>query len=540
MKKTVCLLLIICCLAGCSVNDEPKTLENITLNKDLVELSQLNNIVKIDSVTSGLDTYSFDTILFDSENGKTLGEVSFSEGAWTSGLTENGFYAIDSNKKELKIYDKSGNVSKTKDFSDVNEPMYFCALSEDEKLFAYSNSAGTSLNVVNLSDNSKKSIDLTAPLRDLLSFKNDILRGVSIDGEVYEVDINASRTELLLADSRVKLFSSNYCLGETDTNYLLTNGKENYYVPFSSANEAPIGLFENGLATVSFSNEEFLIRFYDLREQTVSYYNTEKAVEKICYLNNQKFLAVVGSSMEREHTIIEIKPQDAEKITVLDEDIVLENEKENNSDTSENVGIPEKLIENVPLISQFPKYPTGCESVSAVMALNYSGNSISAEEFINNYLPKNRDFRMENGKLSGPSPYEYFIGNPKSPSSYGCMATVIEKALSECTEDPERVVNITGSELSKICEEYINNDIPVIVWVTINMLETNPKNSWYLDDGTRYTWPGNEHCMLLVGYDENSYYFNDPYRGKLVAYDKTLTEDRFAELGRQALVIIPK
>ena len=28
-----------------------------------------------------------------------------------------------------------------------------------------------------------------------------------------------------------------------------------------------------------------------------------------------------------------------------------------------------------------------------------------------------------------------------------------------------------------------------------------------LDTGETFTWISNEHCMLLVGYDEDSYYF---------------------------------
>ena len=120
------------------------------------------------------------------------------------------------------------------------------------------------------------------------------------------------------------------------------------------------------------------------------------------------------------------------------------------------------------------------------------------------------------------------------------MAPVIEKAIRACIDDSQSVDNISGMALEDICDQYIDRDIPVILWATINMLETNPKNSWYLSDGTRFTWPGNEHCMLLVGYDDTKYYFNDPYVGKLVAYDKTVTEDRFAELGSQALVILPQ
>ena len=40
------------------------------------------------------------------------------------------------------------------------------------------------------------------------------------------------------------------------------------------------------------------------------------------------------------------------------------------------------IIENVPFISQLIKYPTGCESVSTAMALNYWGCPITVEELI--------------------------------------------------------------------------------------------------------------------------------------------------------------
>ena len=35
--------------------------------------------------------------------------------------------------------------------------------------------------------------------------------------------------------------------------------------------------------------------------------------------------------------------------------------------------------------------------------------------------------------------------------------------------------------------------------------------------------------MLLVGYDEEGYYFNDPYENNgVIRYDKTIVEDRHA------------
>lgn len=544
MKKYISLLLslllIFCSFSSCGQKEQEKTaniLQNIILDKDLVQISELNGIVKIDSITAGLDTYSFDTFILDLDNGDELCSLAFSDGSWISGLTENGFYSMDTFEKELKIYDKKGKISKSKNFSDVKEPMYFSALSEDERFFVYSDSAGSKLIVVSLSDDSKKEINLEKPLRDVLSFKNGLLSATSIDGEVFEIDINKLSCTLAIADNRIKLFSSNYCLGETETNFLLVNKDACYYVPISSASEIILGLTPNGFATVSPLSDDYLIRFYDLEKSKIFRYNTNESVERICYTDKGKILAVVGSSMDKKHKIIEVKPTSSERLTILTQDIVV-NTNNGDFEASADLTKTKKLIKDVPLICQFPQYPTGCESVSAVMALNYCGNPISVEDFINDFLPTSRDFYMENGKIFGPSPYEYFIGSPKSNSSYGCMASVINRALIECIGESDRVANLTGEKLTDICENYIENDIPVIVWATNKMLETNPKNSWYLNDETRFTWPGNEHCMLLIGYDESSYYFNDPYTGKTVSYNKTLTEDRFAELGRQAIAIL--
>ena len=50
----------------------------------------------------------------------------------------------------------------------------------------------------------------------------------------------------------------------------------------------------------------------------------------------------------------------------------------------------------VPYIDQSVKYPTGCESVSAVMLLKYLGYEITVDEFIKNCL-ECRDMEMRDG-----------------------------------------------------------------------------------------------------------------------------------------------
>ena len=172
------------------------------------------------------------------------------------------------------------------------------------------------------------------------------------------------------------------------------------------------------------------------------------------------------------------------------------------------------------------------------MLLNYWGETITVDSFIDDYLPKSTNFYTKNGIYYGPSPYEYFIGDPRTEQSYGCMAPVIQHAMDTYYGDNSPVRNVTGLSLEELCRRYIDNDQPVLVWVTIGMVETYLGTSWHLEDGSVFSWPVNEHCMMLVGYDKNYYYFNDPYTGKLKKYAHWICEDRYNKLGKQALTIV--
>ena len=87
--------------------------------------------------------------------------------------------------------------------------------------------------------------------------------------------------------------------------------------------------------------------------------------------------------------------------------------------------------------------------------------------------------------------------------------------------------------------EYIDNDMPLLIWATMYMEESFESSSWYLVDGSEFTWIAQEHCMVLVGYDEENYYLNDPLTGTTVSYEKELVQQRFEELGSQAVCISP-
>lgn len=76
-----------------------------------------------------------------------------------------------------------------------------------------------------------------------------------------------------------------------------------------------------------------------------------------------------------------------------------------------------------------------------------------------------------------------------------------------------------------------------MIWATMGMKESKQGRKWRLKNGSEFTWIAGEHCLVLVGYGEDYYYFNDPQSGSTVAYQKALSEKRFKELGNQAVYI---
>lgn len=200
----------------------------------------------------------------------------------------------------------------------------------------------------------------------------------------------------------------------------------------------------------------------------------------------------------------------------------------------------------VPYIDQTILYPTGCESVSATTVLQYFGVDISVESFIDDYLPKANlnfiDYRADGTAiLSGMHPNEYFIGNPKTAGGLGCYENVIANTISAILEDYQltdkfQVTPYTDLTIDDI-ENFLDDDIPVIVWATQSMVNSDEGIKWSLSNGKGiFQYLKNEHCLVAIGYDDNFLYCNDSLVGR-VAYPKNLFEDRYTQMGTRSVVV---
>ena len=199
-------------------------------------------------------------------------------------------------------------------------------------------------------------------------------------------------------------------------------------------------------------------------------------------------------------------------------------------------------LDDVPYLSQEGILPNGCEAVSATMLLQFSGFSISPEDFVRAYLPTEPVY-LEWGCRYGPDPNQAYAGDPFSENGgWGCFAPVITEALNQCLKDPDqKAVNLTGLSLEQVFSEVVmKNNTPAAIWVTIDMQEISSMYQWQsYDHSTTYLYPANQHCMVLIGRDAEHYYLCDPYESNgVVRYPIEQVEQSYLAMGSQCVAIL--
>ena len=199
-----------------------------------------------------------------------------------------------------------------------------------------------------------------------------------------------------------------------------------------------------------------------------------------------------------------------------------------------------KKIVLAPCIRQAARWPGGCESLCAVMALGAAGVWVDPDTFVERDLPR-APLWEQGGTLWGPDPRYVYPGDPRGPTGRGCYAPCICQAMRSALEaagaaDALEPVDETGRTAAELCG-YIDAGLPVVFWATRDF-RPGPADAerWLLPSGQPFDWDRRAHCLLLVGYDEARYWFNDPRQGgALCAWPKALVEECHRAQGMYAV-----
>lgn len=200
-------------------------------------------------------------------------------------------------------------------------------------------------------------------------------------------------------------------------------------------------------------------------------------------------------------------------------------------------------VEGVPYLNQISLgYPMGCEAVSATMLLNFYGYEVTAHEMVDAVPTGSKKFQKD-GVWYAADPFEEFVGDPRkkrADGAYGCFAKPLAEGMSKFAGD--RVKNISGCTVEDLFR-YVSNGVPVVVWGASTDVVIYEGVEWQCIDkegkltGKTYQELVREHCLVLIGYTEDSVILHDPSKGANKSQPMSQFTANWAKLFSQAIII---
>jgi uncharacterized protein YvpB len=209
--------------------------------------------------------------------------------------------------------------------------------------------------------------------------------------------------------------------------------------------------------------------------------------------------------------------------------------------------IPESFqIQNVKVIAQ-DDLKAGCETYACTMLLNILGFDLDEHTIADNYLNCHYVYKSDDGFAAGPDLYSAFAGT--AYAGWGVYAPSMAKSMNQYLADQKsnlKAYPMENVELEDLVEQYVSKGVPVMIWATTNMEEPYVFDTWevnYVDEnaktkiGDTFSWYMHEHCLVLIGYDKDNYYFGDSTAGKISCFKKDLVKKRYEQLFKQSIVV---
>lgn len=209
------------------------------------------------------------------------------------------------------------------------------------------------------------------------------------------------------------------------------------------------------------------------------------------------------------------------------------------SSTPEPIQTPEPIPAakrlTVPIISQKPELYNGCEITSVAMMLKAAGNPVDkltlAKQVTKDTSPIRKDGK--GNIVSWGDPNVGFVGDITGKRVgysvyHGPVYDLVESIL------PGRAIDLTGESFDRVLQS-ISEGCPVVVWTNVTFAPVGNWVTWNSKNGpVKATF--SEHAVLLVGYDEDNVYVNDPLNGVASKkLDRQDFHDSWLQMGSQAI-----
>lgn len=263
------------------------------------------------------------------------------------------------------------------------------------------------------------------------------------------------------------------------------------------------------------------------------------AIFYITFLSTEKIRSIENPSAETQaEAVPKITRTDAQVMTksidagIQESTINSPTTRASLDNKNDQVNEDKIIIDGVPHISQLPELQRGCEVTSLTMLLQSQG--IAADKITLAKQIHKLPFRDANYVRSNP--YDGFVGDiyTFSKSGYGVYHGPVAKLAEEYL--PGKINDVTGQTIESVYS-LIDSGSPV--WVITNStfapLPESEFTVWDTNTGkVKITY--SEHSVLIVGYDNQSVYINDPLADTgYKAVPRIAFEQAWVQMGSQAI-----
>lgn len=196
------------------------------------------------------------------------------------------------------------------------------------------------------------------------------------------------------------------------------------------------------------------------------------------------------------------------------------------------------VLLDAPIYRQHPELPSGCEITSLSMLLNFAGVAKSKMDLLSE-MPVDMTPMTQNPDGSPAywgNPNTGFVGEISGKGrGFGIYHTALFPVLKN---NIPGAVDLTRGSFEEL-ELKLSEGIPSMVWTTINFQVPDKWVTWDTPTGPIKT-TFMEHAVLLVGYDDQYVYVNDPWTGKKqFAVERQQFLKTWEAMGKQALSYEP-
>lgn len=199
---------------------------------------------------------------------------------------------------------------------------------------------------------------------------------------------------------------------------------------------------------------------------------------------------------DKQENTVSVQVADTQETSSVDLSMIMSADNNYTTAAGNEITLPDVYSLDIPYISQYPELPTGCEITSLTEVLQFYGFDVDKEYMASGYLPMK--------DVLEPGCYiNYFYGSPWSEHGSGCFSPAIITAANNFLHDNNSVLkaySLSYSSVNTIFSELTKGH-PVIIWTCFNYDSEVTYKDIDLGNGQTFSWPANEHCTVLTGFN---------------------------------------